>query len=290
MNIKCIFFFVFLLCSFRAIQAQEVNNVQFYQGSNNTIIVKYKITGGKFYQNYDVTLYVSNDDGKSFQGPLKSVTGDVGKNIHRGSHIITWDVFKDVASLNGDILFDIRATISEEKIIKKFFFAYTCNISVSNGAFHSPFGLQTGMLGKTGWYVSCRLNKDFLTNGSYNYIYENDAVIGFDGQGYYVFEGAEYKPRLSLTGGLIFQPARKFFLYMGAGYGSKALLWNAARLSYENDALLESFNVKLNGYSVSGIEAETGFIFKANKMLFSLGYSSLNFKYSFVNMGVGLVF
>jgi uncharacterized protein (TIGR02145 family) len=55
-------------------------------------------------------LFVSIDDGKTWQEPLKKVTGDAGAKIASGNHSITWDVLEEFEELRGDkIKFQVRA-------------------------------------------------------------------------------------------------------------------------------------------------------------------------------------
>jgi hypothetical protein len=81
--------------------------------NNENMIVKYKITDAKSNQKFNISLYVSMDGGTSYIGPLKAVSGDVGEGITQGKHTINWDIFKDVNSLEGNIVFDVRAILIE---------------------------------------------------------------------------------------------------------------------------------------------------------------------------------
>jgi formylglycine-generating enzyme required for sulfatase activity len=49
----------------------------------------------------EVTLYVSMDSGRSWQGPLTACTGDVGKDISGGSRQIRWSVLEEREQLVG---------------------------------------------------------------------------------------------------------------------------------------------------------------------------------------------
>lgn len=146
-----IIFFTNILCS------QQVTNVN-SQLTGNIIKVDYTLIGAKFNQKFNVNLYVSLDGGKTFQGPMKTVSGNVGENIKAGKHKIFWDPYKDVNSLEGDIFFDVRAEIINQKIEKHFFVHYSGNYSLRNSAYTAPLGLSIGQIGKVGWYASVRLN------------------------------------------------------------------------------------------------------------------------------------
>ncbi|MGB1671527.1 MAG: hypothetical protein ACPHCT_08630 [Flavobacteriales bacterium] len=50
----------------------------------------------------EVQLYYSEDDGYSWVGPLKSVTGDVGNSVSEGKNKIIWNFAEEVGELVGD--------------------------------------------------------------------------------------------------------------------------------------------------------------------------------------------
>lgn len=84
-------------------KAQTVTdiNVEVY---GNKVIVNYSLD-----KTTDVELYVSVDGGTTWEGPLKQVTGNVGKNVQPGSNSIIWDAIKERGGITGDdIRFDIR--------------------------------------------------------------------------------------------------------------------------------------------------------------------------------------
>jgi uncharacterized protein (TIGR02145 family) len=85
--------------------AQKVSNITFRQ-EQSTIIVSYDL---ETKTPCKVSLYVSNNGGTSWQGPLTKITGDVGDKITSGSHNITWNVLEEFEELRGDkIMFQVR--------------------------------------------------------------------------------------------------------------------------------------------------------------------------------------
>ena len=99
-----------ILLFFQAIttHAQKVSNVTFRQ-EQSSIIISYDLETKKPCK---ISLFVSTDDGKTWQGPLKKVTGDVGAKIASGNHSITWNVLEEFEELRGDkIKFQIRADV-----------------------------------------------------------------------------------------------------------------------------------------------------------------------------------
>jgi tetratricopeptide (TPR) repeat protein len=86
--------------------AQKVSNITFRQ-EQSTIIVSYDL---ETKTPCKISLFVSTNDGTTWQGPLKKVTGDAGAKIASGNHSITWNVLEEFEELRGDkIKFQVRA-------------------------------------------------------------------------------------------------------------------------------------------------------------------------------------
>ena len=98
--------FLFPLC----LRAQQITNVSAMQAGKN-IIVSYDLSG-KQGQTFTVSLFVSENGGSTWQGPLNSVTGDKGQGINPGTgKRIIWNVLQDRDKLQGSaIAFKIRAS------------------------------------------------------------------------------------------------------------------------------------------------------------------------------------
>jgi len=96
------------------IYAQKVSNINYRQVQSN-IIVSYDL---ETKTPCKISLYVSTNDGKTWQGPLKKVIGDVGAKIASGSHSITWNVLEEFEELSGtNIKFQVRAEESNTQSI-----------------------------------------------------------------------------------------------------------------------------------------------------------------------------
>lgn len=95
--------------------AQKVNNITFRQEQSN-IIVLYDL---ETKTPCKVSLYVSTNDGKTWQGPLTKVIDAVGDKIASGSHSITWNVLEEFEELRGDkIMFQVRAVGDNIETVK----------------------------------------------------------------------------------------------------------------------------------------------------------------------------
>ena len=262
------------------VKSQSVSNIEPLQ-TGNKITIKYKITGAKFNQTFNVSFFVSNDGGNTFQGPLKSVSGDIGEVLSGGNKEIVWDVFKDEINIEGNLVFDVRIKINEEKIKKKFFVALSGNTT-------APIGFSIGQIGKTGWYLTARLNSNILLSPKYEC--DDEKLTNYTGESYYSFDGESKIIRYSLTGGLTFQAGKNVYFFAGGGYGTKDLLWHINEYDYNDDSKTGEDYAKNANYSYSGIEDELVIIIYSGSLFFSAGASSQSFKRLDGNFSIGLAF
>jgi len=107
MNLKYILIFLILIGAVNKNYSQSISNVKSAL-ENNQIIVSYTLESK---QNAFIDLFISEDGGKNFTGPLKNVSGDVGINIKSGANKkIVWDVLKDRNFLvSNNVVFRVKA-------------------------------------------------------------------------------------------------------------------------------------------------------------------------------------
>jgi len=104
-------------------------------------------------------------------------------------------------------------------------------------------------------------------------------------------EGSTHSSRMSITGGYFRKLARSFYLYAGAGYGTRSLTYElAAPVTIDGKEYAEGTEVKDTDKSAIGVAAELGGIVTFGKFCVSLGYHTVNFKYHEVTGGIGLIF
>ncbi|MEO5979259.1 MAG: hypothetical protein ABIS36_05400 [Chryseolinea sp.] len=111
--------------------SQKITNVT-PQTVGNKVIVHYNIEDAKQQQVFEVALYSSQDE---YTQALRSVSGDgVGSTVSPGKErVIIWDALNDVASLTGDVSFEVRALIKSKVIVvDKSVDISSTNASVSN--------------------------------------------------------------------------------------------------------------------------------------------------------------
>jgi len=274
-------FFIFSACMLIAAAGsygQAVRNVT-SEVKDGMVTIHYSI-GGNFYQIFNISIYVSRDGGNSFIGPLKEVTGDVGQNIKRGSKTVIWDVIKEMPLVEETLIFDVRAEISGDKPKSSFFIQYVANPT-------SYIGLRAGTLGIVGFYGELRGNLNSFKSAKYTY---KNGQLDYNEPGYYLFSDQKCHAAYSVLAGISYQPARNFFLYLGAGYGKDDYLIGIDTYDYKGDVKIGSEYAKYDGYCNSGVEVDLGLMLRFNWFLLSAGGAALNFNTFGWTAGIGLSF
>jgi opacity protein-like surface antigen len=277
---KLLIYALILFIDILPIHSQTVSNVNFWQ-KGQKIEIKYDLIGAKYYQYFNIEVYVSTDAGKTYQGPLQQVSGEVGPDIKEGvNKIILWDVFKELPTFQGDVLFIIRATVMKTKIKHRPFIGY-------KASYTAPFGFVAGLTGKTGFYVSARINQHYFETSAY----ETDGVgiIDYNEPGYYTFLSKDKTQRLSVTAGLQFQVGWKVHLYLGGGIAQYNLLWQIEQYDYPSTFKGNQW-VKHKGESFNSFEIETGMMLQFNHFFISAGAAAPNFEWADFTLSAGVVF
>ena len=92
---KLVLLITIILFTFNCLNSQTISNIRALQG-NNIVVIYYDLTHTRFYQDFNVFVYYSYDNGTTFTGPLKYVTGDAGSGIIPGKNKkIEWDLFAE---------------------------------------------------------------------------------------------------------------------------------------------------------------------------------------------------
>lgn len=99
--------------------SQRVENLRSEQKGNN-IIIYYDLFDVDENDSVLIEVYLSIDNGLTYEQPLTSVSGDVGSGITSGTNKeIIWDVLKDINELNSNaVRFMVKAYIHKNKIFK----------------------------------------------------------------------------------------------------------------------------------------------------------------------------
>jgi TonB family protein len=95
--------------------AQKVTNISAEQ-VGQTIQVSYNL---ETQSPCTISLFYSTDNGASWQGPLKKVSGDIGEKVTSGSKKITWDVLNELEQLKfSSVVFKVDAINYVEEMAK----------------------------------------------------------------------------------------------------------------------------------------------------------------------------
>lgn len=115
MNYKIKNFILIILILFSGstfiLNAQNINNLRVNQVEQQVYVV-FDLIGRN--QTFKVDLFYSNDEGKTWKGPLKGVIGDVGINVKPGNNKqIIWDVLSESEMEEGYLQFKVIAEAIE---------------------------------------------------------------------------------------------------------------------------------------------------------------------------------
>lgn len=92
------------------ISGQEVINISASQLDENIVRISYDLNGEIPGQLFTVNLYSSANQ---FSLPLEYVDGYVGEQVEAGvNKFIDWDISKELVAFNGEISFEVKATLT----------------------------------------------------------------------------------------------------------------------------------------------------------------------------------
>lgn len=185
----------------------------------------------------------------------------------------------------------VRPTFHMESTIKP---KVPMNTLVMLQAGYNPngttFGAMLGFGRKNGFYVGFR--SDFGSASGELECDENGIITGSEETtAPFYKEGTKNKSRMSITGGYFRQLGKKFYLYAGAGYGTRTLTYElAAPMTIGDKEYAEGTQVKDMDNSATGVAGELGGILRFGKFCISAGFHTVNFKYHEATAGLGFVF
>jgi hypothetical protein len=154
----------------------------------------------------------------------------------------------------------------------------------------TSYGAMLGFGRKNGFYAGFRTD---LGSASGELECDADGVISGSEQSQAPFyaEGVKHVSRMSATVGYFRQLGKAFYLYVGAGYGSRTLTYElAAPTTIGGQEYAAGTQVKDVPKSPTGVAAELGGILKMGKFCFTAGYHTVNAKYHEASVGLGIIF
>lgn len=259
--------------------AQSVTTIQ-PTVVGDKIHIKYTVTGLKYFQKVTKVRVYLTMGSKTYQAPLKMVSGDL-EGISNGEHQIIWDAYKEFPLTDEAMTFEVKLTI-EDLNKKKSWFVMLAGNDVT------PLGIRLGQLNKTGWYAEFRGSLGALNQAGYSY--DGSTVTDYNKPGYYEFSGTGKWKAYSAIVGVTQQMGLNIFIYGGVGYGVEDYIMELNEYDYTSETSTGNAWVTYDEYSNHGVEVDAGLIFRYKKLLISGGGTALNFKSYGWSVGLGLSF
>lgn len=260
--------------------AQRISDVHFEQ-FGRTIQVHYTLDRLSYDSYVMLDLYVSTDGGANFIGPLVRVQGDIGRVETEGMKSVIWQAMDEWGSLDGEVVFEIRGDVLKKK-------SKVENLLMYNVSGSSYFGLMYGIVARWGGYIRGKTDFSFVDAP---YTCNTSGVFDYEKAGnYYVVGKESQRSRLGITAGALYRPWSFLYLYAGAGYGFRRLIWHAQTFDYITDKPSGELWAVNTRYSAEGVEAELGLIYRYKRLGISVGINAVAFSFFEVNGAAGIFF
>lgn len=200
--------FVFLLIQFNVNASERVSSVKAYQSGKN-IVIEYDLV--QDVENIGAYISINRGSWKS----IKSVTGDVGRNIKKGKKKIIWDVLNEYN--DGFTYSNVRFLVYATGVPSKNFF-------MLNGGFTTlpdySYGLTYAWVKRAGFYFSAMSNFKFRFNSDY----VGDSS-GYVNGTYPLYSGKKEYTKITATTGLMIRFCEPLYMYLGGGYGYRGMYY-----------------------------------------------------------------
>ncbi|MFD2584934.1 hypothetical protein ACFSR6_20725 [Pedobacter vanadiisoli] len=158
--------------------------------------------------------------------------------------------------------------------------------NVSTVGKSNNFNVTIGRGKKFGWFAKAKFsskstNAPFKTN--------NTSLTAYNVPGYYSYNGNIVSERTAYTIGL-FLGKNIISGYLGGGYGKRRFLWGINQYQYHSSFPLSSSYAENINNSFKGAEIEGGIMLRFAFLNLIGGVSSIQFKYTDFNIGIGFNF
>jgi uncharacterized protein (TIGR02145 family) len=171
---NCFFIFYFSLIAL-AVEAQTVRNVKATQ-EGQKIAISYELI---CTQPTEINLFLSEDNGQTWNSLKIGVSGDVGSKIPQGSKVIYWDVLQSKEKLVGSA-FAFKVKVGEEfktvKIGNQVWMAENLNVDHYRNGDPIPTGLSNAQWESTTQGACAIYNDDDSNDKIYGKLYNWYAV------------------------------------------------------------------------------------------------------------------
>jgi len=158
------------------------------------------------------------------------------------------------------------------------------------------YGLTIGQFKRLGWYVSFMSNFQFtqfnselsLSDVNESYPIEDQYGNKYD---VYVTVGNTSTTRISATAGFIGKISPTWAMYVGTGFGYRALFWEVTGFNKEKSdpevKEIETGWARNSYYSTLGVDVEGGFLFDIKGFTLSTAIITTNFERFDIKVGMG---
>ena len=218
----------------------------------------------------EVIMLVGGADGQKYPLTASELKGDFGKITQSGAKQIRYNVERNKERLAGrDIRFTLNVkgkNVLDDEILAMGSVAVMPQMS---------YGLMLGYVKKFGGYAKFRSDFNFAQG---SYLCNSAGEI--EGGGYLWASGAKRQSRMQATAGVLFRAAKWLYPYAGVGYGTRSVQWQ----DWEGNW------AQVSDYSCAGVAAEAGLILKLGPVAVSAGVSNTAFKFTELEVGVGVMF
>jgi uncharacterized protein (TIGR02145 family) len=199
---NCIFIFLFILFAL-SVDAQTVRNVKATQ-EGQKIAISYELVST---QPTEINLFLSEDNGQTWNAVKTGVSGDVGLKVTQGSKVIYWDVLQSKEKLVGNA-FVFKVKVGEAfktvKIGNQVWMAENLNVDHYRNGDPIPEvkdGNQWSKLNSGAW---CYYDNDIANGKVYGKLYNWFAVAdprGLCPTGWHMASDAEWTTLENYLGG-----------------------------------------------------------------------------------------
>lgn len=137
-----------------------------------------------------------------------------------------------------------------------------------------------------GWFIRAKISSE-QTKAAFEST--GIQITDYNLPGYYQYTNATINKRAAYTGG-VYLGGKNLAIYVGAGYGTRELLYSIDQYSYGSSLPSGTDWVKNTANSYTGAEIEGGLILKVSFFNIMGGASTIQGKYTDYNLGIGFNF
>jgi len=255
-----------LSCTIVAQAQPKVTNLD-ANPSGKSIALTYDLS-----EDANVSFFVSQNNGQSYRKISKDfLSGECGSRVKAGEHRkALWHVLDE--NNNEDFHGNVKFRAKVFPCFNPFVLAV--------GGFSTTkdwsAGLMAGMCGVAGFYVKGATN--FAANKKCDYTCGANGQISYQGEQILPFySGKQSTNNWMVTAGTMVRMYVPLYLYIGGGYGQRNLYWELNGGGWVNN----------DAYSYRGFAGDIGLMGNIKHVAISIGVSSINFKYTECQIGIG---